>query len=169
MSTACSMISKEEVRENRKKLIIELSWVWMNTKIMCDPSLSQPRQNCHVRPSILIRNSLKTRLQPHWAVEFCMRMEFQFRFSEHSQHVVTQWINYVQTLPNPRTGETVLTLGRRSRFRGKKSPKLLPLLLQLKNKCSRTAQNAGRDAPKPIGEGIRINLKRRDVALYTYY
>jgi len=169
MSTPCLMISEEQVRENRKKLMIELSWVWMNTKIMCAPSLSRPRQNFHDRPSNLIRNSLKTRLQPDWADEFCMRMELQFRFSEHSQHVVTQWINYVQTLPKPRTGETVLTLGRRSRFRNKKSPKLLPLLLQLKYKCSRTAQNAGRDAPKPVGEGIRVNLKRKDVALYTYY
>ena len=147
----CFGVTEKEVRENRRKLMVELQWVWMNNRFMWMQSLSRPRRSFPDRPSILIRNSMRTRLQPNWVADFMFVMERQFSMDRHSQSImryVTRCVQYAQTLPFPREEEK--TLKRKS---------CLWSFVACMNFCT----------VKPIGTGIRVNLKRKDVALYTYY
>ena len=147
----CFGVTEKEVRDNRKKLMMELQWVWLNTRIMWTPPLSRPQRIFPDRPSILFRNSMRTRLQRYWVADFLFMMERKLSTNRHSQQImgfVTRWINYMQTLPYPREEEKVL-----------KRKSCLWKFVACMNFWT----------VKPIGTGIRVNLKRKDVALYTYY
>ena len=144
----CFGVTEEEVRDNRKKLMMELQWVWLNTRIMWTPPLSRPRRIFPDRPSILIRNSMSTQLQRYWVTDFLFMLERKFSQWQQMLPIVVRWINYMQTLPYPREEEKVL-----------KRKSFIWSFVACMNFWT----------VRPIGRGIRVNLKRKDVALYTYY